>query len=284
MEKIKWLAIYLAVLICCSTCSTQSEKHVEPQAKDCASPFEWSVPSDTIEGSHIYASTFSTWKNSYQHWMGTACDPLSNIRETILLTKASVESTGYQEASGLKIYFALDSSESSSIRKRPDLILVPYDVEFTVNECGDTVVFLNDHVSPDENSYFKIVQGEDSISTLLPIDETQARAKVGNWNSYFQQFVNNGFGNVYSYSFSKSSINQFLEVSENHFLSILFGLHSVSPNDPTFYFPPSEDEYPINGHLVLSLILGGRDPSVTKFMDFSSPCPRYCGKTDLWIE
>ena len=262
---------------------TVGETTTNLPSEDIEYMYDWPAPTAELPGYQVFPYAYQLWVESFRYWIQADKPLVMNIG-----IQEIKDDTGFENHDGLKMYFAMDSLPELRADSIPFLILVPYDTAWV-----DGALYL-DETAP--NGYFRTVRQESNPTqwTLELIEEVEhAERWVRSWQGYIDTLY--GFGPVYYYSFSTAEMNTaFSECAEMDLtdLPIRFGLHTVSPNDSTYSFgnknvPTNGGDMDIAGYITPSILLANfpetvPDPANPVLLDFSSPCPKWCGQNDLW--
>ena len=214
----------------------------------------------------VFTETASLWLDAWEKMLrsvegsepGSLLPYLAVFLDTDKLTTALSQCP---TCTDVRIYFARHDSSTVGLNYVPDLILV------NANGCQDS---LNDTLlicGPGS--------GVNSYQEFITLEE--ATQYVNNWKNYWPNPT--GLKQLYSYTFTRSTLTTALENARDNLVTIYFVAHAARDLQTT-----SGEANAIQGDMVVDLVFLDRGPEGSKvenFVDFAQPCPTICGNSVL---
>lgn len=244
-------------------------------------------------GHYIYPGAGEMWEREFNHHYSCQQTPfyLSVDPDTLQSYLPGADSC----CAGIRVYFGLQSPVDtlSEISSALCLILIPF------NTNGDTI-------SADSSVLMLTAAGN---MARLPV--AAARSHVDRWAGHYD-LEPDFMIRVAAYNFSTTTLRRMLHVAdslqsiegENGGMKVCFlpGFHTIGIHDSGYCWVPQAlppdtgsyvSSYPacqpnentIYGNAAVNLIVAVRSPAgeFTRSSDFARPCPRFCGKSLLYL-
>ncbi len=196
----------------------------------------------------VYRETVGVWRNSWAYVNDHQPDLVKGRQ--VSRAKITEQLNKCEGCNGVRIYYALPES-STDFPMAPELIFAN-----TMN-CDDSL----------SGDSLVLWSGDAGF-----IHVSEARSYICHWQTLVEGKQPN-FSRTWGFTYERDAFVSAIESEEE--VTFEFAVHTIDPSLDSLYGVP--DHTPVQGSLVIAMVVGNPETTEGPLLDFSLPCPRFCG-------